>query len=366
MKSTSSFSDSLRAGLANQQHLRSLAADSREIWNQQKAEPSFLNLSLSTSSTSSIFNNPLLLEAWHESKTVDIEHGIHTLTMSSTKSVEGAINKLQKGWWDTDFAEQIDIRIVGNNAYNDNTGHTRVEFSLRNVEKIKCHPYAAALCDINLRVTEYVAEILDLEKRHTGVRVQLPLHELELLSSELVDALSSAGYQFSLAEQEIAATRINPHLLRALGRQRKFSDGDYSKLFAILGTKIDCRHFWKDLDEIVLGGSHLPGDAVSAVDFPAVPFLLNHLRNWKDKGRNCSAIQWFFARQWSIDIQPFASVLPEFASATTELLDWASRLDQSKVDEERQVGKDLRCFVNFHASRSGIATLPVATLRSRL
>lgn len=387
--STSSLSGALRTGLASQQHLGSLAAGSRETWNPQKSQ---VDSNLSTSSASVGSDNRLLHEAWDDA--VEFHEIVEDFSGDSetkvktekefTDAIDNSIAKLRKRW----AINQVELRPRVTCNY---TGESYVEFSLRNVKPIDRNhllgdsAYGNFTLEGDSKVellAQYVAEILDLEKRHNTCRVRLPLHEVGELSSELVDSLCLVGYQFTLAEQEMAAARINSHLLKELSQQRlkllhqKPSDYDHSRSLAILGTKIDCSHFWQDLDEIVLGGPHLPGDAVSAVDFPAVPFLLNHLRNWGNKERNCSAIQWFFARQWSIDIQPFsASILPEFATAddnsratiniVKELLEWVSRLDQSKVSEERQVGKDLRFFVNFHAPLAS-RILHQPTLRSHL
>lgn len=118
----------------------------------------------------------------------------------------------------------------------------------------------------------------------------------------------------------------------------------------------------QDLESVIFGV-----DKANNVNFPAFPFLINHLRR---QGLSSPAVKWFLARQSNklnklnksnITIQSVAEssnlVYLTPTELVEELLDHAAKLGNSELVDDRQLGKDLRTFVVANVQSS---------LRSRL
>lgn len=376
MKSTSSFSGALNSSAASFQHLSSLASDSRNNGTEKAG-----GVGLDLFQTSDVVD--LLYDAWDDGQ---VDHGsvndgqigeVKVPSLKMVKMAEAIVN-FEKKWAKVDYAKDIRFRIVipADVTGASNRDGAYLEFSLRELKPIKSSDNHAQ--QIIWEVQGYVDKILNLESQQNLCRVRLQLGELGQLSDGLVDSLILGGYQIDLHERKMAATTLQPKVLQMLCRRQTIRDYpkehkkyyNHSESLAMLGVDTDCTRRLQDLESVVVDARSVSnrffgtGDAED-VDFPAFPFLINHLRD----GRSYAAIKWFLARQSYIAIQSLAesaslvNLTP--AELAKELLTYANDLGNSEFSNNRQLGKDLSSFANAN-SRFVPASTIAPSLRSRL
>lgn len=393
-KSTSStFAGALNGSAASFQHLSSLANDSRNkgTWPLPTEKAGGVGIDFSTGHDARVID--ILYESWDETtEPLDSdEPRLGEAKVPSQKMVKmsEAIYNLETKWTKIEHAQDIRFRIVMpaggisniNNAYGSSEPY--LEFSLRELKPIQ-------RSDIDgqysiWKVHDYVQEILNLELQQKLCRVRLRLGELGELSGGLVSSLALTDYKMDLSDRKMAATTIQPNILRILCGHQDANNHpkdhkdyyNHSESLAMLGVDTDftrdCTRRLADLESIIIDSrsSSDPFFRTSGsddVDFPAFPFLINHLRTGC---KSHAAIKWFLTRQSCITIQSLAesaslvNLTP--AELVKELLRYANNLDVSYFDDDRQLGKDLRSFVNAN-SRFAPASIPTLapSLRSRL